>query len=153
MRTTCWLDWSDPEQGLKPQLMVPERGHTVPVQFLQTEVVCEARFLIDNGYLHDGSRLVLSLFTFSLPIIPGVSLHHALLPSSPLFLILPSFLPAVTFSFHLVSSSTLRPSFFIAHRFSSSVHHSVFLPPLRGNGKSDISYLVKRERWKEKQRR
>lgn len=43
------LGWSDPEQGpsaahpgLNTQLMVPETGHTVPVQFLQTGVVCEA---------------------------------------------------------------------------------------------------------------
>ncbi len=36
--------------------------------------------------------------------------------------------------------------------FFLSVHRSVLLPPLGGNGKSDISYLVNGERWRERER-
>lgn len=104
---------------------------------------------------------------------PPLSVHHLPPPVfftvfSPLFLStsrFPSFSPTSPLgSFNLFSP---RCHLFILPRcllrfpsvllhlwlFFLSVHRSVFLPPLGGNGKSDISYLVNGERWRERERK
>lgn len=97
----------------------------------------------------------------------SLSVHHT--PCLSLFFFFP---PPFSFIFSHVASRILQslfptlspfhpsslppfafyPSFFISGYFSLTVHRSVFLPPLGGNGKSDISYLVNGERWRERER-
>ncbi len=89
------------------------------------------------------------------PFPPPFCLH----PSFPfIFSLVASPIPQSLFPprchLFILPCCLLRFPFILLHLwlFFLSVHRSVFLPPLGGNGKSDISYLVNGERWRERDR-
>lgn len=94
--------------------------------------------IISSAFLLLLPPLILSIFLNFLPRqLPGSSVSVS--PGCHLF-ILPCWL--------------LRFPSILLHLwlFFLTVHRSVFLPPLGGNGKSDISYLVNGERWRVRER-
>lgn len=102
-----------------------------------------------------------SYYTSFSPVCPSFPLLFFQLPPSFLSSFLYSYFfsktnlsdPSISFPCTVTFSSFLLLFLFILLHlwlFFLSIHRSVFLPPLGRNGKSDISYLVNGERWREK---